>query len=128
MQEGMLVKIMAKNNVETKMTILHHKMNLHQLIKGTILSKENGMHVSSNIPTQLEEGRKLAAYITHAFRLINRINKTNEATLRFHNGMQFFIKKIPSRNLILTAITDDAESPNLARLMNHYCTQFEKVI
>ncbi|MHA1145111.1 MAG: hypothetical protein ACTSRW_10270 [Candidatus Helarchaeota archaeon] len=119
---------MKKGDVETKMTILHHKMNVHHLIKGSILCRDDGVHVSSNIPTDLDEGRKLAAYITHAFRLINKINKTNEATLKFNNGMQFFVKHIPDRKLILTALTDRADSPRLSKLMNHFSNEFQKAL
>lgn len=87
------------------------------------------MHISSNIPTNLEDGRKLAAYVTQAFRLINKItSNTPNTILRFHQGLNMYVKQIPSRGLILTVLTSDEDSPLLEELMNQYSKQFQMIL
>ena len=93
-----------------------------------MLCKEDGLHVSSNLPTNMDEGRRLSAYVTHAFRLINKLNKTDQATMRFRKGMQLYIKRIPSHNLILTAFTDRTDSSIMDHIMDKFSQDFVKAL
>ena len=114
-------------SLEHKIMQLHKKMNSHQEIKGSILVKDDGIHISSNIPMESTERRRLSAHIATIFRYISKKNKQDEAKVRLENGINIYMKYIPSKKIILTSITDNAASPELNKLMQHYSKQFQEV-
>ncbi|MHA1797288.1 MAG: roadblock/LC7 domain-containing protein, partial [Candidatus Helarchaeota archaeon] len=105
-----------------KMQALHYKLNAYKSIKGTLLFKDNGLHVSSNI--QNPESRRLAALYAGIFRTINRIERVHEAQIRLKNGLSLYMKKIPSKKVVLTALSDEADSKSVKTLMKLYARMF----
>ena len=114
-------------NLEKKILKLHNKMNKHKEIKGSVLVKEDGIHISSDIPMNLMERRRLSAHIATLFKYICKKNKQNEAKIHLENGVNLYMKSIPSKKIILTSLTDNAASTKLNKLMDNYSKKFEKV-
>ncbi|MHA1379565.1 MAG: hypothetical protein ACTSRG_14420 [Candidatus Helarchaeota archaeon] len=102
-------------------------MNAHKQIKGSILIKDNGMHISSDIALKNSERRKISAHVATIFRYISKKNKAEEAKIHLENGINLYIKRIPSKKLLLTTITDNATSPILTYLMHHYSNELKKI-
>ena len=115
-------------SLEEKILKLHTKMNSHKQIKGSLLVKDDGIHISSNIPKSLER-RKLSAHIATIFRYICKKNQQNEDEVKIslENGVNLYMKYIPSKKIILTSLTDNASSPRLKMLMNYYSKEFQDV-
>ncbi|MHA1298665.1 MAG: hypothetical protein ACTSO9_04380 [Candidatus Helarchaeota archaeon] len=119
---------MKKPSLETKIKQIHKKMNTHELIKGSILTKEDGLHISSNIPFESHERRKISAHIATIFRYISKKCKTDEARVQLTNGVNLYMKYIPQKKVILTSLTNNAASPELFKLMNHYSKEFQNIL
>ena len=113
-------------SLEDKIMELHKKMNIHEQIKGSMLVKDDGIHISSNLPESLE-CRRLSAHIATIFRYVSKKNQQNEAKIRLENGVNLYMKYIPSKKVILTSLTDNASSTKLKMLMNYYSKEFQDV-
>ncbi|NVM53253.1 MAG: hypothetical protein HWN66_06080 [Candidatus Helarchaeota archaeon] len=118
---------MPKMNLEVKMEILHRRMNNHEEIKGSILLRDNGLHISSNIPPELPEGRKLSAYIANIWRHLYKINDLDEGIFRLKDGIQVYMKYIPSRKIILTTLSNNADDSSMKELMKNYSKLFQNI-
>ncbi len=118
---------MKKLNLEDKMEKLHLQMNLHEQVKGTILLRANGIHVSSKLSNGFDS-RRLSAHIATIFRYISKKNQAEEAKIQLENGIDLFMKSIPSRKIILTSITNNATSPELNALMDRFAKEFQDIL
>ncbi len=105
---------------------LHQEINAHKLIKGSLLLKDNGLHISSNLPDALPKGRYLSAHIASVFRYFKAMIDINELDFKLW-GTHVHLKHIPSKKVILTTMTENANSPHLKRLMQRYTRKFEKL-
>ncbi|MFX0134915.1 MAG: hypothetical protein ACFFDN_14840 [Candidatus Hodarchaeota archaeon] len=117
---------MKSINLEEKMEIIHHQMNQHKQIKGSILIRDNGLHISSKLPEK-SESRKISAHIATIFRHISKKIRSNEVKIRLENGVNLFIKQIPNKKILLTTITDNAATPNMKKLMDRYSRKFHNI-
>ncbi len=118
---------MNNKNVEEKMKIIHNKMNKHKQIKGSILIRDNGLHISSKLPGEKYENRKISAHIATIFRHMSKKIKSNEAKIRLTNGVNLYIKHIPNKKMLLASITDNAASPILKGLMVRYSRKIHNI-
>ena len=110
-------------NLETKMANLHQELSTHESIQGSLLIKDNGLHISSNVDLDNQEKRKLAANIAHIFRYFYNLCQVEELDFKWR-GLYLYLKHIPAKNLILTTIGTRADIPNLKELTNHYSQAF----
>ena len=118
---------MPQMDLEVKMKILHRRLRRNPQIKGSILLHENGLHISSNIPKELPETRRLSAALANIWRQLYKNNDLNEGN--FHlKQFQFFMKSIPSKKIILTLISDNPEAPGLQEQLTHYSQIFQKIL
>ena len=118
---------MKKKKLKTKLKEIHAQMNVHDQIKGSILVKDDGRHISSIIPCKKSKTKMVSAYIVDLFRYISNINKKNEVKIRLENGFYLYMKRMPSQKIILTSLTDNASSPELKTLMDRYSREFLSV-
>ncbi len=119
---------MSQMNLEVKMEILHQKLNHHQQIKGSILLRDNGLHLSSKVPSDMPEGRTLSAYLANVWRQLYRVNELEEGTFQMTDGTRIYLKHIPSKKLILTTLSKDTDDRSLRVLMNHYSSLFQQIL
>ena len=117
---------MKTTNVERQMQTLHYRLNAYGSIKGTILLRENGLHISST-NLQKPESRKLAAIFAGMFKTVKRIEDVDEATFRLNNGLSVYMKELPNKKAILTALSDESNSRNVKALMNFYSRMFQNI-
>ena len=117
---------MITKNVERQMQTLHYRLNAYGAIKGTLLLRENGLHISS---TNLKkpESRKLAAIFAGMFKTVKRIEDVDEAQFRLNNGLSVYMKELPNKKAILTALSDESNSRNVKALMNFYSRMFQNI-
>lgn len=115
---------MTPLNLEEKMSALHQNMNNHQQIKGSMLMRNNGLHVSSN--TNMAHPRKSAALFAGMFKMINQLGKVNEATLRLKNGTSVYLKEV-SDKVILATLADSYDSERVKRLSDYYVRKFQNI-
>ncbi|MDD1778400.1 MAG: hypothetical protein LUQ65_09565 [Candidatus Helarchaeota archaeon] len=110
-----------------KMEILHQRLNRNPQIKGSILLHENGLHISSKVPKELPDTRRLSAALANIWRQLYKSNYLNEGN--FHlKQFQFFMKSIPSKKVVLTLISDNPEAPGLQEQLAHYSQLFQKIL
>jgi len=119
---------MPKMNLEVKMEILHQRLNRHHQVKGSILLRDNGLHISSKIPSDMPEGRTLSAYLANVWRKIYRVNELEEGAFQMTDGTQIHLKHIPSKKIILTTLSKDADDRSLKEIMNHYSSLFQNIL
>jgi len=118
---------MPQMDLEVKMGILHQRLSRNPQIKGSILLHENGLHISSNLPKELPEHRRLSAALANIWRQLYKTNDLDEGN--FHlKQFQFFMKYIPSKKVILTLISDNPEGPGLSQQLAHYSQIFQKIL
>ena len=118
---------MKSTNLEDKMKTIHYKMNNHKQIKGSILIRDNGLYISSKLPSEKFENRKISAHIATIFRHISKKIQSDEAKICLENGINLYIKQIPHKNILLTTITDNASISTLKRLMDRYSKEFYNI-
>ncbi len=114
---------MSTLNLEEKMSALHQNMTSHQQIKGSMLVRHNGLHISSS---QLPESRKLAALFAGMYKTINVIEKVSEATVRMRNGTSVYLKEV-SDKIILATVADSHESERVKKLTDYYVRKFQNI-
>jgi len=119
---------MPQMNLERKMEILHQRLNKNAQVQGSILLRENGLHLSSILPPNIPKGRELSAYLANVWRHLYKINEESEGIFRMKYGLQVYMKYIPSKNLLLTTLSPDADDPSMKELMNHYSTLFTNLL
>lgn len=118
---------MSKMNLEVKMEILHHRLSRNPQCKGSILLHENGLHISSNVPKELSEPRRLSAALANIWRQLYKPNDLDEGN--FHlKEFQFFLKHIPSKKVILTLISDSPEVSGLQEQLARYSQFFQNIL
>ena len=115
---------MSTLNLEEKMSALHQNMNSHHQIKGSMLIKSNGLHVSSN--NTMAHPRKFAALFAGMFKMIDTLGKVNEASLRLKNGTSVYLKEV-SNKVILATLTDNYDSERVKRLTDYYVRKFQNI-
>ena len=115
---------MPQMNLEVKMEILHQSLNNHPQIKGSILLRDNGLHLSSKVPSDMPASRTLSAYLANVWRQLYRVNELEDGIFQMTDGTRFYLKHIPSKNIILTTLSENADDRSLKQLMNHYSTLF----
>ncbi|NHI91830.1 MAG: hypothetical protein EAX96_04965 [Candidatus Lokiarchaeota archaeon] len=116
---------MQTKDIERKMQTLHYRLNAYNSIKGTILLRDNGLHISSTI--KKPESLKLAAIFAGMFKTVKRIEDVDEAQFRLNNGLSLYMKELPSKKVILTALSDEPNSRNVKALMNFYSRMFQNI-
>ena len=114
---------MTDHNLEEKMSALHQNMVSHHQIKGSMLVRNNGLHVSSN---QVPESRKMAALFAGMYKTINVIEKVSEATVRMKNGTSVYLKEV-SDKVILATVADSYDSERVKRLTDYYARKFQNI-
>ena len=119
---------MPQMNLITQMDILHQKINRHQQIKGSILLRDNGLHLSSKIPSDMPDGRTLSAYLANVWRQLYRVNELDEGMFQMTDGTRIHLKHIPSKKLILTTLSQNADDQSLKALMKHYSTLLQQIL
>ena len=119
---------MSRIPIETKMEILHELMNKHEQVKGTILLRENGLHLSSIVPQDMPGNRRLSAGIAEVFRHLYKPNGLDEGYFQLKNESAFYMKQIPSKKAILTIMTDKVNSPNLVGLIAQFSRMFQNIL
>ena len=117
---------MQEMNLEEKMKDLHKEVIAHEPIEGSILLKDNGLHISSTFKLESFEKRRLSAEIAHVFRYFNKIGGVQDLTFKM-NGVHLHLKHLPSRKLIFTTVTKPADFPKLDMLMSLYSKEFQAI-
>lgn len=118
---------MPRMNLEVEMELLHKRLSRNPQIKGSILLHENGLHISSNVPKELPETRRLSAALANIWRQLYKANDLDEGN--FHlKQFQFFMRSIPSKKVILAIISDKPEAPGLQEQLTHYSQIFQKIL
>ena len=115
-------------NLEVKMEILHQRLNSHHNVKGSILLRDNGLHISSKIPSDMPEGRTLSAYLANVWRQLYRVNELEEGDFQLKDGTQIHLKHLPSKKIILTTFSKDADERRQKELLNHYSSAFLNIL
>jgi predicted regulator of Ras-like GTPase activity (Roadblock/LC7/MglB family) len=118
---------MLRMNLEMKMEILHQRLSRNPQIKGSILLHENGLHISSNIPKELPESRRLSAALANIWRQLYKTNNLDEGNFQLKQ-FQFFMKAIPSKKVILALISDNTEGPELQMQLARYSQIFQRIL
>jgi len=117
---------MTNLNLEEQMDQLHHQLNKYKLIQGSLLLTDNGLHISSKLPEELPEHRYISAEIARIFRYFKQISGISELDFKLW-GTHIHLKYIPSKQVILTTMTNQSNSPHLKRIMQRYSQKFESL-
>ena len=111
--------------LEQKMNIIHNNIQKIGSIKGSILLKENGLHVSSH---GFSDKRRLAANIAKLCKYFRRMNNCSEINVQLNDGSIFYIKHLPSSKLILTTIFTGNFTKNINNIMNSFSQEFKNLL
>ena len=114
--------------LEGMMKQLHDQMNQYEQINGSILLRENGLHISSRISNELLDKRRVAANIANLFQYFKRINKGDEVNIQMNCSSGLYMKYIPSQKVILSVFCNGTNSNNLKDLINHFSLEFQNII
>jgi hypothetical protein len=120
---------MKNLNLEERLNNLHDKINIEGQVKGSLLIRSNGLHISSKLDhnSPVNESRKLAANIAWIFRYFNKLDDLEALSFKL-KGIHFHLKYIPSKKVIFTVMTETAESPALEKIMKRYALKLQQIL
>ncbi|TFG04446.1 MAG: hypothetical protein EU536_04600 [Promethearchaeota archaeon] len=106
------------------MEILHQRLNKSAQVKGSILLRENGLHLSSILPPNIPQRRQLSAYLANVWRQLYKSYEETEGIFRIKDDIQVYMKYLPSKNLLFSTFSSPANDSSMKEIMNHYASLF----
>ena len=88
---------MSRMSLKIKFEVTHQRLNRNNQVKGSILCRESGEHISSNIPEGLPGEQELSACIAKVFHEIYKCNGFDEGSFHLKDKVQFYLRYIPSK-------------------------------
>jgi len=119
---------MRHTNLEVEMAHLHHQIHRHKGVRGSILLRDNGLHVSSQVPSIIPHPRKLSAYLAHIWHSLYKNNESSEGSFHLKDQFHVYLKHIPSKKLLLVLFCERKPPLNLRIFINYYSNLFKNLL
>ncbi|MHA1269623.1 MAG: roadblock/LC7 domain-containing protein [Candidatus Helarchaeota archaeon] len=118
---------MKSIKLELQLKNLHERIIQYEQIKGSLLIRKNGLHLSSKIPIGMDS-RRLSANIAHLYNLFRRINKGKEVCINLYDGNGVYIRELKNSKVILTLLINKTGLNEIKELIYGFSEEFNNIL